>query len=199
MRKEYFKEEEFMRSIKEIEMPLTYDKVKELKAGDMVVITGIIYTGRDLAHKRMVEALGKGDEMPFELEDSIIYYVGPAPAKPGAVIGSAGPTTSYRMDDLTIPLIETGLRGMIGKGTRSKKVIDSMVRHGAVYFAAIGGAGALIANSIKEAEVIAYGDLGTEAVRRLKVEGFPAVVAIDPYGGNIYDTEREKYKRQGED
>lgn len=184
-----------MHSIKKIEMPLTYEKVKELKAGDMVEITGIIYTGRDLAHKRMVEALQKGDQMPFELEDSVIYYVGPAPAKPGAVIGSAGPTTSYRMDDLTIPLIETGLRGMIGKGTRSKKVIDSMVRHGAVYFAAIGGAGALIANSIKEAEVVAYGDLGTEAVRRLKVEGFPAVVAIDSYGGNIYDTEREKYKR----
>ena len=184
-----------MRSIKKIEMPLTYEKVKGLKAGDMVEITGVIYTGRDSAHKRMVQALEKGDEMPFELEDSIIYYVGPAPAKPGAVIGSAGPTTSYRMDDLTIPLIETGLRGMIGKGTRSKKVIDSMVRHGAVYFAAIGGAGALIANSIKEAEVVAYGDLGTEAVRRLKVEGFPAVVAIDSYGGNIYDTEREKYKR----
>lgn len=194
MRKEYFKEE-FMHSIKKIEMPLTYEKVKGLKAGDMVEITGIIYTGRDSAHKRMVEALQKGDEMPFELEDSIIYYVGPAPAKPGAVIGSAGPTTSYRMDDLTIPLIETGLRGMIGKGTRSKKVIDSMVRHGAVYFAAIGGAGALIANSIKEAEVVAYGDLGTEAVRRLRVEGFPAVVAIDSYGGNIYDAEREKYKR----
>ena len=194
MRREYFKEE-FMRSIKKIEMPLTYEKVKGLKAGDMVEITGVIYTGRDSAHKRMVQALEKGDEMPFELEDSIIYYVGPAPAKPGAVIGSAGPTTSYRMDDLTIPLIETGLRGMIGKGTRSKKVIDSMVRHGAVYFAAIGGAGALIANSIKEAEVVAYGDLGTEAVRRLRVEGFPAVVAIDSYGGNIYDTEREKYKR----
>lgn len=180
-------------------MPLTYEKVKELKAGDMVEITGVIYTGRDAAHKRLVLALESGDEMPFELKDSTIYYVGPAPAKPGAIIGSAGPTTSYRMDDLTVPLLEAGLRGMIGKGIRSEEVIESMAKNGAVYFAAIGGAGALIADSIKEAEVIAYGDLGTEAVRRLRVEGFPAIVAIDSYGGNIYKTGREKYKIQTED
>jgi fumarate hydratase subunit beta len=194
MKKEYFKGA-VMNSIKKIEMPLTYDKVKGLKAGDMVEITGVIYTGRDAAHKRLCDTLARGGDMPFDLTDSVIYYVGPAPAKPGAVIGSAGPTTSYRMDDLTVPLLEGGLRGMIGKGVRSGKVIEAMVRTGAVYFAAIGGAGALIADTIKEAEVIAYGDLGTEAVRRLRVESFPATVVIDSYGNNIYETEREKYRR----
>ena len=184
-----------MNPIKKIETPMTYEKVKTLKAGDMVEITRIIYTGRDAAHKRLCDGLAKGEKMPFDLKDSVIYYVGPAPAKPGAVIGSAGPTTSYRMDDLTLPLLEAGLRGMIGKGTRSKEVIEAMVRTGAVYFAAIGGAGALIADTIKEAEIIAYGDLGTEAVRRLRVEGFPATVVIDSYGNNSYVTEREKYKR----
>ncbi|MBK5252062.1 MAG: Fe-S-containing hydro-lyase [Peptostreptococcaceae bacterium] len=184
-----------MNPIKKIEMPLTYKKVKELRAGDMVEITGVIYTGRDAAHKRLCDTLANGGNMPFDLTDSVIYYVGPAPAKPGNVIGSAGPTTSYRMDDLTVPLLESGLRGMIGKGVRSGEVIEAMIRTGAVYFAAIGGAGALISDTIKEAEVIAYGDLGTEAVRRLRVEKFPATVVIDSYGNNIYETEREKYRR----
>ncbi len=184
-----------MNPIKNIEMPLTYEKVKELRAGDMVEISGVIYTGRDAAHKRLCDTLAEGGEMPFDLKDSVIYYVGPAPAKPGAVIGSAGPTTSYRMDDLTVPLLESGLRGMIGKGYRSSQVIEAMIRTGAVYFAAIGGAGALISDTIKEAEVIAYEELGTEAIRRLRVESFPVTVVIDSYGNNLYETEREKYRR----
>ena len=176
-----------MNPIKNIEMPLTYEKVKELRAGDMVEITGVIYTGRDAAHKRLCDTLAEGGEMPFDLKDSVIYYVGPAPAKPGAVIGSAGPTTSYRMDDLTVPLLESGYR--------SSQVIEAMIRTGAVYFAAIGGAGALISDTIKEAEVIAYEELGTEAIRRLRVESFPVTVVIDSYGNNLYETEREKYRR----
>jgi len=178
-----------------IETPLTLEKVQGLKAGDEVLISGIIYTGRDAAHQRLVDALNNGEQLPFEIQDQIIYYVGPAPAKPGRILGSAGPTTSYRMDDLTVPLLEQGLRGMIGKGKRNETVVNGMIEHGAVYFAAIGGAGALIANSVRESEIIAYEDLGTEAIRRLKVEDFPAIVVIDAKGNNMYESEREKFKR----
>ncbi len=179
---------------KKITMPLTKEKVKDLHAGDQVLLSGVIYTGRDAAHKRLVDAV-ENDTVPFDLKDAVIYYVGPAPSKPGAVIGSCGPTTSYRMDDLTLPLLEKGLSGMIGKGQRNETVINGMKKYGAVYFAAIGGAGALIASSIKSAEVIAYDELGTEAVRRLEVEDFPCVVVIDSYGVNMYDEERKKYAR----
>lgn len=179
---------------KTITMPLTKEKVKDLHAGDQVLLSGVIYTGRDAAHKRLVDAVAN-DTVPFDLKDAVIYYVGPAPSKPGAVIGSCGPTTSYRMDDLTLPLLEKGLSGMIGKGQRNETVINGMKKYGAVYFAAIGGAGALIASSIKSAEVIAYDELGTEAVRRLEVEDFPCVVVIDSYGVNMYDEERKKYAR----
>ncbi|WP_432663116.1 Fe-S-containing hydro-lyase [Wukongibacter baidiensis] len=182
-------------NIKRISTPLTEDKVKSLKAGDTVYITGTIYTGRDAAHQRLIDALEKGTELPFDIKDQIIYYVGPAPAKPGQVIGSAGPTTSYRMDDLTVPLLELGLNGMIGKGSRSEKVIEGMKEYGAVYFAAIGGAGALISDSIKKSEIIAYEDLGPEAIRKLEVVDFPVIAVIDSYGNNLYETEREKYRR----
>jgi len=176
-----------------LQTPLTFDKVKKLKSGDQVLISGTIYTGRDAAHGKMIESLESGNGLPFNIEDQIIYYVGPAPAKPGNPIGSAGPTTSYRMDDLTLPLLQRGLRGMIGKGTRSDEVIEGMKEFGAVYFAAIGGAGALIAKSVKKSTVIAYEELGTEAIRKLEVEDFPAVVVIDSEGNNLYVTERERY------
>lgn len=177
-----------------IKTPLTTEIVKSLKSGDQVLISGKIYTGRDAAHARLVAALNRGEALPFDVKNQIIYYVGPAPQKPGQVIGSAGPTTSYRMDDLTLPLLEKGLTGMIGKGMRADHVIDGMKTHGAVYFAAIGGAGALISNSIKKSKVIAYEDLGTEAIRELIVEDFPAIVVIDAKGRNMYETERAKYK-----
>lgn len=175
--------------------PLTWEKVRELKSGDQVLISGVIYTGRDAAHKRMVEALDKGEELPFDLKDQIIYYVGPAPAPPGKVIGSAGPTTSGRMDAYSLRLIREGLRGMIGKGLRSQEVIAAMKEHGAVYFGAIGGAGALLAACIREAEVIAYPELGPEAVRRLVVKDFPAVVLIDSHGNNLYETGKAAYRK----
>ncbi|HZK71700.1 MAG TPA: Fe-S-containing hydro-lyase [Clostridia bacterium] len=181
--------------IKHITTPLTQEKVKDLKAGDSVLISGTMYTGRDAAHQRLVDAINNGEVLPFNPKDAIIYYVGPAPTKPGNVIGSAGPTTSYRMDDLTVPLLELGLTGMIGKGLRSQTVIDSMKRNGAIYFAAIGGAGALIANTIKECGIIAFEDLGPEAVRKLTVVDFPAVVVIDSEGNNLYETERKKYQK----
>lgn len=184
-----------MSKIKKIETPLTEEKLKGIKAGDTIHISGTIYTGRDAAHGRLIEALDSGLELPFDVKDQIIYYVGPAPAKPGAVIGSAGPTTSYRMDDLTLPLLKLGLNGMIGKGSRSNQVIDGMKEHGAVYFAAIGGAGALIADSIKEVDIVAYEDLGPEAIRKLTVKDFPVIAVIDSEGNNIYETERKKYER----
>lgn len=174
-------------TVKLIETPLTKEVLRELKAGDVVSLTGTVYTGRDAAHKRMMEALNKGEALPFDIKDSIIYYVGPTPAKPGKVIGSAGPTTSYRMDTMTIPLLELGLGGMIGKGLRSKEVIESMKKNETAYFAAVGGAGALIASSVKESEVIAYDDLGTEAIRKLTVENMPLIVCIDIYGNNLYE------------
>ncbi|MCK4334195.1 Fe-S-containing hydro-lyase [candidate division WOR-3 bacterium] len=171
---------------KKITTPLTKEVVAELRAGDGVLISGILYTARDAAHKRLVELIEKGEKLPFELRGQVIYYVGPAPAPPGYPIGSAGPTTSYRMDPYAPILIEHGLRGMIGKGQRSKEVLDAMQKHGAVYFAAVGGAAALIARSIKKAEVIAYPELGAEAIRRLEVEAFPCIVANDAQGGNLF-------------
>jgi fumarate hydratase subunit beta len=166
-----------------------------LEAGDRVLISGIIYTGRDAAHKRLAEMMEKGEELPLDLRGQVIYYVGPCPAKPGKVIGSAGPTTSGRMDSYTPLLLDNGLKGMIGKGIRSEEVIRSIVKNRAVYFAAIGGAGALLAQAIKEAEVVAFEDLGPEAVYRLRVKDFPAVVVIDKQGNNLYNTGKEKYKQ----
>jgi fumarate hydratase subunit beta len=182
-------------TVKKITTPLTKEKVENLKAGDTVHISGTIYTGRDAAHQRLIEAIQKEETLPFVLEDAIIYYVGPAPAKPEKPIGSAGPTTSYRMDDLTVPLLERGLTGMIGKGSRSQFVIEGMKKHKAVYFAAIGGAGALIADAIKKAEIVAYEDLGPESIRKLEVESFPVIVVIDSEGNNLYETERKKYQK----
>jgi len=178
----------------EIKTPLTKDMVRELKAGDVVKITGYIFTARDAAHKRMTEAAAKGEKLPFDPKDQIIYYVGPTPAKPGQVIGSAGPTTSGRMDAYAPKMMELGLTGMIGKGKRSDEVKEAMKKHGAVYFAATGGAAALISSHIKEAELIAYEDLGTEAIRRLFVEDLPAVVVIDSFGNDLYETEKLKYR-----
>ncbi len=178
-----------------LKTPLTEEDVRKLVAGDKVSLSGIVYTARDAAHKRLVELLEKGEGLPMSLEGQIIYYVGPAPTPPGKAIGSAGPTTSYRMDPYTPALIENGLRGMIGKGERSDKVVDAMKKHGAVYFAATGGAAALISKRITAAEVIAYEDLGAEAIRELTVEDFPVIVAQDASGGNIYTEGQEKYRK----
>ena len=172
-----------------INLPLTKEIAKTLTAGDLIELSGIIYTARDAAHKRLIERLEANEPLPFDLKDSIIYYVGPTPEKPGAVIGSAGPTTSYRMDAYTPTLLDLGLRGMIGKGPRNSLVIDAMKRNDAVYFAAVGGAAALLALHIKEAEVIAFDDLGTEAIRRLVVEDFPVIVATDCHGNSLYSTQ----------
>ena len=181
-----------MQNIIKIQTPLTKEKVSKLKAGDNVSISGTIYAARDAAHKRMISLIEEGKSLPFDVKDQIIYYVGPCPARPGQVIGSAGPTTSGRMDAYAPRLIEKGLAGMIGKGLRSREVIDSMVKHGAVYFGAIGGAGALIASRIVENEVIAFDDLGPEAIRRLVVKDFPATVIIDCHGSNLYELARKK-------
>lgn len=178
-----------------ITLPLTEEKARSLKAGDNVLISGVIYTGRDAAHKRMVEALDRGETLPTDLTDQVIYYVGPTPAKPGQPIGSAGPTTSGRMDAYAPKIIAQGLRGMIGKGYRTPDVVEAMKKHGAVYFVAIGGAAALISKSIKSYEVIAYEDLGPEAHAKLVVEDFPAIVAIDSEGRNFYEIGQEQYKR----
>ncbi len=176
--------------------PLTDDAVKALSIGDSVVISGYIYTGRDAAHKRLVELIDRREPLPFDLEGAVIYYVGPSPAPPGRVIGAAGPTTSYRMDAYAPRLIELGLKGMIGKGARSREVRDAMVAHSAVYFAAIGGAGALMARSIKEAEVIAWEELGPEAVRRLLVEDFPLTVVNDVHGRDLYEEGVKRYQKK---
>ena len=177
-----------------IKSPLDEETVKKLKAGDQVFITGVIYTARDAAHKRLVEALDRGEKLPFDLTNQTVYYMGPSPAKPGQVIGSAGPTTSGRMDSYAARLMVAGLKGMIGKGNRSQAVKDAMKKYKAVYFAAIGGAGALISKSIKKAEVIAYEDLGAEAIRRLEVDNFPATVINDIYGGDLYKQGKVKYQ-----
>lgn len=173
---------------KYVKAPLSAQDTKGLKVGDYVYITGTVYTARDAAHKRMYEALEHGEKLPLDLENNIIYYMGPSPAREGRVIGSAGPTTASRMDKYTPTLLDLGLKGMIGKGKRSDAVKDAIVRNGAVYFAAVGGAGALLAQSIKSSKVIAYDDLGTEAIRELEVEDFPVIVVIDTEGRDLYQT-----------
>ncbi len=184
-----------MKDTIKIATPLDLEKVMQLKAGDSVSITGNIYTARDAAHKRLIELIKNNQELPIDLKGQIIYYVGPTPAKPGYPCGSAGPTTSYRMDPYTPYLLDRGLKGMIGKGLRSKEVIESMKKNKAIYFGAIGGVAALIARSIKKSEVIAYEDLGAEAIHRYYIEDFPAMVVIDIYGNNLYETEPPKYKK----
>jgi fumarate hydratase subunit beta len=174
--------------------PLSEEDVRQLKAGDVVNLTGVIYTARDAAHKRLVELIEKGEELPFELEGSVIYFVGPTPPKPGDPIGSAGPTTSYRMDSYSPTMLKHGSRGMIGKGKRSQEVKDACKKYGGVYFGATGGAGALLGKRIKSAEVIAYPELGPEAVRRLEVENFPVTVINDTYGNDLYQMGREQYE-----
>lgn len=173
---------------KYIKAPLSAQDAKELNAGDYVYITGTVYTARDAAHKRMYEALEKGEKLPLDMENNIIYYMGPSPAREGRPIGSAGPTTASRMDKYAPSLLDLGLKGMIGKGKRSDAVKEAIVRNGSVYFAAVGGAGALLAQSIKSSEVIAYDDLGTEAIRKLEVENFPVIVVIDAKGNDLYQT-----------
>lgn len=174
---------------------MTPEVVRDLRSGDQVLISGVLYVGRDAAHKRLVEVLNRGEKPPVELKGQTIYYMGPSPARPGQVIGSAGPTTSGRMDPYTPALLEAGLKAMIGKGGRSQAVREAIKRHGAVYFAAVGGAGALISKTIKKAEVVAYEDLGPEALRRLEVEDFPAVVVNDAHGGDLYQEGKERYRR----
>ncbi|MEE3332887.1 MAG: Fe-S-containing hydro-lyase [Ruminococcus sp.] len=172
--------------MKRITLPLTDEQISTLKAGDSVLLTGTMITGRDAAHKRLFELCEKGEELPVDIKGETIYYVGPAPAKPGYAVGPAGPTSSYRMDKYAPTLLDLGLKGMVGKGARNSEVIDAIIRNHAVYFAAIGGAAALIAKSIKKTEPICYEDLGTESVRRYYVEDFPCVVAIDAEGNNVY-------------
>lgn len=176
-----------------IETPFSREKLKDIKAGDMVSITGFIYTGRDAAHKRFCELLEQGKPLPIETKGAVIYYVGPSPAKPGEPIGSAGPTTSYRMDAYTPQMLDQGLMGMIGKGKRNAEVIKKIIEHGACYFAAIGGAAALIKSRIKSSEIICYEDLGAEAVRKLYVEDFPVTCIIDSKGNNLYEIGRADY------
>jgi fumarate hydratase subunit beta len=180
--------------VKKITLPLTDEILKELKAGDEVLLTGVIYTARDAAHKRMTEALDQGKSLPFDIKGQTIYFAGPTPAKPGKPAGSAGPTTSSRMDGYSPRLIAEGLKGMIGKGMRSSAVRKAMKEHKAVYFGAIGGTGALIARSIKKSEVIAYEELGAEALRRLEVEDLPVTVVNDIYGGDLYQEGKARYR-----
>ena len=177
-----------------VKLPLTAKVIAGLRTGDSVRLSGVMYTARDAAHKRMVEALEKGLPLPFEVKGQTIYYMGPAPAKPGRIIGAAGPTTSYRMDIYAPRLMEAGLKGMIGKGQRSQPVLDAIKMNKAVYFAAIGGIGALMSKRIIKAEVIAYADLGTEAIRKLEVEDFPVTVINDIYGGDLYQRGKARYK-----
>ncbi len=179
---------------RELQTPLTKEKVKELNAGDYVYISGVIYTARDAAHKRMIEALGRGEELPIDVENEIIYYLGPTPNREGQVIGSAGPTTAGRMDKYTPKLLDLGLNGMIGKGRRSDEVVESMKKNCAVYMAAVGGAGALLSKCIKKSEVVAYDDLGTEAIRRLEVENLPVIVVIDHCGNDMYKDAVKEWK-----
>jgi fumarate hydratase subunit beta len=181
--------------VKKISAPLTDSVVESLRAGDEVMITGTIYTGRDAAHKRMVELLSKGEQLPFDLKGQIIYYAGPTPTRPGEIVGSVGPTTSGRMDPYAPILIAHGLKGMIGKGQRTQPVVDAMKKHKAVYFAAVGGAGALIARAVKSNKTVAYEDLGPEAVRMLEVVDFPVIVAQDCHGGDLYVEGIKKYSR----
>ena len=181
---------------RKIQVPISKEDAKSLKAGDYVYLTGTIYTARDAAHKRMQEALDKGNELPFDVAGNVIYYMGPSPAREGRPIGSAGPTTASRMDKYTPRLLDMGLGAMIGKGKRSQAVIDAVIRNGSVYFAAIGGAGALLSQRILKSEVIAYDDLGAEAIRKLEIKDFPVVVVIDSEGNNLYETAILKYRRE---
>ncbi len=176
-----------------IKTPVSREDARSLRAGDSCLISGVIYTARDAAHKRLCELISQGKELPIDLKDAVIYFVGPTPEKPDQVIGSAGPTTSYRMDAYSPMLIEKGLTGMIGKGERGSNVIEAMKQHGAVYFGAIGGCGALLGRCVKKSEVVAYEDLGAEAIRRLEVEDFPAIVIIDSAGNNLYEMGRVSY------
>ena len=176
--------------------PLDPSIIQKFRAGDHVAITGTVYTARDAAHQRLVDALKKGEKLPFDIAGQTIYYCGPSPARPGRPIGSCGPTTSKRMDSFTPQLLVAGLRAMIGKGARAPEVKQAMIKHNAVYFITTGGAGALISKSIKSADIVAYEDLGAEAVLRLEVENFPAVVAYDIYGGDLYEAGRARYRRQ---
>lgn len=178
-----------------ITTPLTKEVIAELKAGDYVKISGVLYTARDAAHKRMAESLEKGEELPINIEDIVVYYMGPSPAREGRPIGSAGPTTASRMDKYTPRLLDLGLKGMIGKGRRSPEVVDAIVRNGGVYFAAVGGAGALLSQRILKSEVVAYEDLGTEAIRRLEVRDFPVIVVIDSDGNNLYEIAEKEWNR----
>ena len=176
--------------------PITKEDAASLQAGDYVYLTGIIYPARDAAHKRMQETLDQGQELPFEISGNMIYYMGPSPAREGRPIGSAGPTTASRMDRYTPTLLDMGLGGMIGKGKRSKEVVDAIVRNGSVYFAAVVGAGALLSKCILSSEVVAYDDLGTEAIRRLEIKDFPVIVVIDSKGNNLYETAIQEYRRE---
>ena len=180
---------------KKLQTPFTREDARTLKAGDSCLITGVIYTARDAAHKRLCELVKEGKPLPMDMENAIIYFVGPTPAKPGQAIGSAGPTTAYRMDAYSPALIAIGQTGMIGKGKRSPEVIEAMKEYGAVYFGATGGCGALLSKCIKKAEIVAYEDLGAEAIRRLEVEDFPVTVIIDSEGNNLYETGRAEYLR----
>ena len=184
--------------MKKLTTPLTREDAHTLKAGDACLLTGVIYTARDAAHKRLCELAEKGEPLPVDMENAVIYFVGPTPAKPGQAIGSAGPTTSYRMDAYSPTLIALGQTGMIGKGKRGPEVIEAMKKHGAVYFGATGGCGALLSKCIKKAEIVAYEDLGAEAIRRLEVEDFPVTVIIDSEGHNLYETGRAEYLRSVE-
>lgn len=178
---------------KHITVPFTNNEAAELRAGDYVYLTGIIYTARDAAHKRMAEALERGEKLPIDMENNVIYYMGPSPARPGRASGSAGPTSSIRMDKYAPDLLDLGLKGMIGKGRRNQAVKDAVIRNGAVYFAAVGGAGALLSKTILSSELIAYGDLGAEAICKLEVKDFPAIVVMDCEGNNLYETAHLAY------
>ena len=181
---------------KQIQAPLLEEEIRDLRAGDYVYITGTLYTARDAAHKRMQEALDRGEDLPFDIRGQVIYYMGPSPAREGRPIGSAGPTTASRMDKYAPRLLDLGLKGMVGKGKRTREVLDAGVRNKAVYFAAVGGAGALLSKRILKAEVIAYEDLGTEAIRKLSVENFPVIVVADRFGNNLYETAIGEYRTE---
>ena len=185
-----------VKKMKRLTLPLSDSDIKNLKAGETVLLSGTMLTGRDAAHKRLYELVEKGEKLPIDIKGELIYYVGPAPAKPGFAVGPAGPTSSYRMDKYAPTLLDLGLKGMIGKGARNQDVIDAIVRNGCVYFACVGGAAALIAKSIKKEEILCYEDLGTEAIRRYTVEDFPCIVAVDSYGNNAYTEGQKDYCRE---
>lgn len=185
-----------VKKMKRLTLPLSDSDIKDLKAGETVLLSGTMLTGRDAAHKRLYELVEKGEKLPIDIKGELIYYVGPAPAKPGFAVGPAGPTSSYRMDKYAPTLLDLGLKGMIGKGARNQDVIDAIVRNGCVYFACVGGAAALIAKSIKKEEILCYEDLGTEAIRRYTVEDSPCIVAIDSYGNNAYTEGQKDYCRE---